>query len=286
MLHKEAPAIALRELLEAVLGLKCSRVDVSRAGLERLEALACELGFGIAVADCKTLPAVEPGKGDWSDHAIKYVPLDHPEGLYTVYLATTPEDAETARLAEAYMGDAAFGELLLIPECCRRFYLDRRPNALAAGDDYIWETLGGALPGRVEPAGANIVAQYFGRCLLSHFPCSLSCAASRQASAFRRGVLSQVSIEFSDYLAEAHGWSMLILRGRGMIAYPEATVTGGGDVIPGNVAPPSIGEIPSEIAQAERLFTDAKGHVVAEREGGRLRLHNTEARLVAVGTQW
>jgi hypothetical protein len=287
ILHEEAPAIGLRELLEAVLGLKCSRVSVTRDGLERLEALARELGFGIAVANSKRISAFHPGKGSWSDQASKYVPLDDPaEGLFAVYLASNPEDARTAREAEAYMGDDAFGELLLIPACCRRFYLERRTQALAAGDDYLWETIGDNLKSGVQPAGANIVAQYFDRCLLSHFPCSLRCVASRQASASRREIIAQVSRQFSDYLAEGHSWSVLVVRGKGMIAYPGAEVVNGSVAPRPGQAPQVIGEIPREFIQPDLLFTGNEGHVVAEHDGQPRRILDVDARLIAIGTEW
>jgi hypothetical protein len=287
ILHEEAPAIGLRELLEAVLGLKCSRVSVTSAGLERLDALARELGFGIAVADSKRISAFHPGKGNWSDQASRYVPLDDPaEGLFAVYLASTPDDARTARETEKHMGDDAFGELLLIPRCCRRFYLERRPQALAAGDDYLWETLGESSQRGVEPAGANILAQYFGRCLLSHFPCSLSCAASRKASALRREIIAQVSQEFSAYLAEAHSWPILVIRGKGMIAYPGATVANGTLMPRRGAAREAVGEIPAEFMQPELLFVDEEGYVVAEHNRHLQRIPGADARLVAIGTEW
>lgn len=287
ILHDEAPSIALRELIEAVLGLKCSRVSVTRGGLKRLEGLARELGFGIAVADSKRISAFHPGKGAWSDQASKYVPLDDPaEGLFAVYLASTPEDAHIARQTEACVGDDAFGELLLIPPCCRRFYLERRPQALAAGDDYLWETLGANPPDGVEPAGANILAQYFGRCLLSHFPCSLSCAASRKESARRREIIAQVSQEFSDYLGEAHRWPVLVIRGKGMIAYPDATVANGSVAPSPSAACQVIGEIPLEFMQPNLLSIDEEGYVVAEHKRQLRRIPGSDARLVPIGKEW
>lgn len=287
ILHEEAPAIGLRELLEAILGLKCSRVSVTRSGLERLVVLARELGFGIAVADSKRISAFHPGKGTWSDQASRYVPLDDPaKGLYAVYLASTPGDARTARETEAYMGDDSFGELLLIPACCRRFYLERRPQALAAGDDYLWETIGENPRRGVEPAGANIVAQYFDRCLLSHFPCSLRCIASRKASASRREIIAQVSRQFSDYLAEGHSWPVLVIRGKGMIAYPGAKVVNSSVAPRPGQAPEVIGEIPREFIQPDLLFTDKEGYVVAEHDRQPRRIPGVDARLIAIGTEW
>jgi hypothetical protein len=286
ILREEAPPILLRELLEAILGLKCSRISVTLNGLKRLKALACDLGFGLYVADSKRISAYHPGKGIWSDQASKYVPLDDPEGLFVAYLALTPEDALTAYQTEAYMGDDSFGELLLIPPCCRRFYLDRRPQALAAGDDYLWETLGEDPGGGAEPAGANIVAQYFGRCLLSHFPCSLRCTLSRRVSVLRRKAIAQVSQEFSDYLAEGHSWPVLVIRGKGMIAYPGAKIVNDSVAPLPDAAPEVIGEIPTEFIQPDLLSTDKKGYVVAEKGRQLRRIPCVDARLIAIGTEW
>jgi hypothetical protein len=287
LLKGEAPAIGLREVLEAVLGFKCSRVSVTRGALERLDRLARELEFGIAVADSKRVSAFLPGKGMWSDQVSEYVPLDDPaNGLFAVYVASTPADAQTARETEARTGDDSFGELLRIPKCCRRFYLERRPQALAAGDDYLWETLGESPGSQVRPAGANILGQYFGRCLLSHFPCSLSCAASRKESALRRQVIARVCSDFSNFLAGAHHWPVVVLRDKGMIAYPDAKVIDDCVMPRPDVERKILGQIPSELLQPDSLCMDEEGYVVVEHNNQLRRIPGADAQLIVIGREW
>lgn len=225
LLRGEAPPLALRELLEAVLGLKCSRVDVAEVGMERLYALSVSHGFGMALASFKTLPVLERDKGDWSDHAAGYVDLSDPRGLYTVYLGPDEEAAETACLAEAQLGDDIFGELLGIPACCRAFYLELRATALQRGDDYLELTLERSAQ-RI-PAGANILGQYFGQTLMSHFPCSLECARSREATWARGRALREVNEDLVDHLEEGHYRHVLVLTGTGMWGFEGQPIPGG-----------------------------------------------------------
>lgn len=286
-LKGKAPPIAVREVLEAVLGLKCSRLNVRQPGLELLQSLSRSYGFGLAVSDWKVIPSVDSGKGSWSDGVVGYVPADNSEGLFAVYLAPTDAQAAMALETEALLGDEAFGKLLGIPACCRRFYLARRPRALSSGNDYLWETLSDVPCKQAVPAGANIIAQYFGRCLLSHFPCGLSCRASRHVSATRREAISGVAPELADYLAEGHHWPALVWRGRGMIAYPQA-LTHEAVVRPlRNSEPVAIGDIPDGFAHSDVIFTDGDGCVVAQRDGRVTGLESgSRARLVPFGNVW
>jgi hypothetical protein len=286
-LHEKAPPIALREVLEAVLGLKCSRLNVWQAGLEHLQALAREFDFGLAVSEWKMIVTLDEGKGDWSDGVLQYVPFDDPRGLFSAYLGSTKEKAITALRAEANLGDDAFGELLGIPSCCRRFYTECRERASSAGNDYLWETLGDVPRCKAEPAGANIIGQYFGRCLLSYFPCSLRCGASRTASTTKREALSRVAPQLIDYLAEGHYWSALVLRGRGIAVYPGAKVCAA-EVRPRlDFKSQVIGDVPSEFTSADRIFIDADGYIMVQSDDHVVgRLPGSRARLVAVEDTW
>ena len=203
----------MRELLEAMLGLKCSRVDVSLTGLDHLDNLATKYSFGVSVADFKVIPKAQEGKGDWSDKA-EYVDLDNPAGLYVVYLAENMEKAENARIAESKLGDNAFGKMLSIPSCCRKFYKANREEALKIGDDYLWFTLPKKFVFNTVPAGANIIGQYFDACFISHYPCCISCQLTRKESLKRKQVLSLVSESFVTDLEEGHKKSYLVIKGK------------------------------------------------------------------------
>jgi hypothetical protein len=252
-----------------------------------MKSLSREYGFGIAVSNWKIVPSSDSGKGDWSDGVAKYVPADDPEGLFSVYLGKTNTEAVKALEAETLLGDDAFGEILGIPLCCRCFYLDRRQRALSSGNDYLWETLDDELLNQAAPAGANIIAQYFGRCLLSHFPCRLHCRASRMASATRRKVLSLVAPQFADYLAESHFWTTVVLRGRGMVAYPQAIINETQVQPDKNVVSIVIGEVPSSFTEADVLFVDREDYVVAENHGNVVaREPRSGARLVIIENIW
>lgn len=214
-IRTEAPAIATRELLEAAAGRKCSRVEVGAAGLDRLRSLSLAFGFGLTVGRHKVIVSRESHKGDWSDGTVEFVPTDAPHGYFVAYLGPTEQAAELARDAEEFLGDDAFGELLGIPPCCRAFYLQYREVALAAGDDYLPWTLAASGSGP-HPAGANICAQYFDSALLGHYPCSLSCMATRERSARTLAWLRRIAPALAIIMETGHRSSYIVEPGIGM----------------------------------------------------------------------
>jgi hypothetical protein len=286
-LRQKLPALPLREILEAVMGLKCSRISLGSDELHYLKNLSNELNFGIAVSDSKTISKAELWKGSWSDRVPHYVPLDYPEGLYTIYVGPNQEEAIAARFAEEVIGDEAFGKLLQIPSCCRNFYSDRQDRSSSEEIDYLWEVVETVPNHELAPLGANILGQYFDRCLLSHFPCSLQCEASRKESLRRSEILSKVAPELVAHLTEGHLLSALVIKGKGILAYSDANVSQS-VLRPSTEAKPQItGTILNEFPSVKSLHIDNEGLVIIEDYFGDLKkLSPDRARLVIVGSSW
>ena len=218
-LKSDAPAMELRELLEAVLGLRSCRLQVSQKGLILIEDLAVKHCFGFAAGTYGLLVTPTPGLGDWADGTGIAVDADHPDALVNVYLGHDTESALAAKHAEECLGDEAFGEVLGIPPCCRRFYSNLTFNIPSSDFHFHWRSVV-AHPQEIEvPAGANFLGRYFGRSFVSHFPCSVTCPATRQQTLSRFGLISAIDQQFAEHIAAAHYWSYLVTRKEGIVAY-------------------------------------------------------------------
>jgi hypothetical protein len=204
------PALSLRELLEAALGLKASRLQVSRQGLDALDDISRHTGLGACLAEYRVLTEINSGRGAWNDRIVARVGLDDARGDYLVYVAEDQDTAEQARVFDALGDDNQFGELLAIPDCCRAFYSRYIRDSYVA--DPLWVVAERCEDSWRVPQGANICAQYFERGFLSHFPCDLGCSKSRGEARRRSIEVGEICESFAAWLAEACGWSYLILR--------------------------------------------------------------------------
>lgn len=192
-----------REIAEAVLGLKVSRVYLTRRQLDLIDSVSQEIGLGISVGSRKHF--LRSDNGPWTDDVAAYLPLESAEGWFVVYLADDAEKADLARQYDETGRDSEFGELLGIPPCCiERFVAvwgreEREFDARA----YLSQQLGHRHIVRVNWRN-NAFGQFFNRCLVSYFPCSLSCCATREIVQQRIQGLSMFAPDCAKYLKSGH----------------------------------------------------------------------------------
>lgn len=227
-LKNEAPAMELRELLEAVMGVRAARIQVSQRGLRRVKEIAKRYRFGIAVADYALLARPTSGLGGWADGAGEEVDHAHPEALINVYLGDCPDRAYIAKHAEEHLGDDAFGKVLGIPGCCRNFYSEAARHNLVSGLLFNWLSVASQPQNISVPFGANFLGRYFGASLVSHFPCALNCSATRRQTEERFSILREVDYDLAEKLIATHRWNYLVIKGTTIVAYMKATSCGDG----------------------------------------------------------
>lgn len=224
-LPKTLSRIDRREIIEAVLGLKCSRVYASRTELDCLDSLSRDDCFGISVGSKKVTFQYSPDRGNWSDSFGEPLPLDAAAGHFGVYLATKPELADRALEADERDDHLAFAALLQIPECCATFFYRSAAGKEARGKDFLSLALAATDVTRRVPSGANVLGQYFDRSFLSHFPCTLQCRYSHSLAVYRRGSLQAISAALTSELAAGHRWPYLIVKDEGIVSFPHASIT-------------------------------------------------------------
>lgn len=275
-----APPQTTRELLEAVLGLRASRIQVSRRGLDAIDNLCSEHSFGASVADYKVVCSQKAARGGWSDAVSEVVPLQDSRGEYLVYIGRTQDDAERARIADASGDDDAFGASLGIPACCRRSFANQQVDSDRG--DPLAAVLAASDPLTSIAVGANVLAKYFGRGYLSHYPCSLHCRDSAVASWQRHEIISKVDSDFGDWLAEGARRWYLVLRS-GIAAY-EPLLEGWPD---GRSVIAHVGCVPEWAARADTIRVSENGGVQALLSGGvSATTSRLDAFLVRTGKGW
>lgn len=229
-LFTHAPPVALRELLEAVLGLRAARIQVSGKSLGTIRDLASRHGFGMAEAAYGLLLRRNPSMGDWSDSEGTIVDREHPDALVNIYLGVDFDTALRAKTAEEEFDDEMFGKMLGIPACCRRSY-DRWMSEGRGPEVLPWLPVEATPPQSRIPAGAMYFGRYFGHGLVSHFPCNLLCAETRQGSRERLEILESLHSAFACSLALTHYWCFLLVTGKTIAAFPSTGRSGDGSSI-------------------------------------------------------
>jgi hypothetical protein len=107
------------------------------------------------------------------------------EKFVVLYIAKTQVLADSSRAADETRDDAAFGQALGYPPCCVRFVDDR---GVVPEHKDVFSLY--AIDGHYDPLcwpGAMAIDQS----LLIHYPCSVSCAASRRLSEGRWNYIRQ-----------------------------------------------------------------------------------------------
>lgn len=183
----------MREILLASCGLKVARTCMSDDDLRAFLPVVEQSNLKIALSSEKYLHRKDIGKGGWSNSLEGAVPPDHPGGLFNVYIATDEYLADLGLKAEERSYQDEFGLLLGIPECCRDAYVRAHPVARVKQNDLIPIVLDNTTGPTPYNSWNNYVSQYFGRTLLSFFPCSFNCPLAAEFAQKSFTLLQQFS---------------------------------------------------------------------------------------------
>lgn len=223
-LQARLPIQACKEIFLASSGLKVSRVCLQPDQAEYLANLAEEFEFFLAASSRRVEHRKDLGKGGWSNSVLEVHPIDGTTGDFELFVATEQGLAESACEYEAKGDDDKFGRLLGIPECCRIRYLEWQSVAARKQNDFVpliakatvWDP-------PFEPMN-NILAQYFGYSLLSHFPCSFDCRFSSKLSSKFYNFLFSEKPSIADLFMKHQHSNVLYSEYSGIIELPGTRV--------------------------------------------------------------
>jgi hypothetical protein len=279
-----APRQETKEIIEACLGLRVTRLQLSPKGVTALLALGEEFSFGVVTGRYGIRSVPTHGLGQWADGIGEATDLGDPNAAVNVYLAHTEELAERGRRAEEEYGDDAFGEILGIPRCCRDFYQRELTDVAKGTQSFHWMVARSMECHKNAAAGCNFFGRYFGGSLLSHFPCSLSCEKSVEIARQTRAALIQVNPSLATALASTHFWAFLVKRQGTITGFPVVQQTGdGGFSVAEGILPADESEVLLRTPSA-RISQDGSMLKIMNRAGAEQVLSADEARFVYAGT--
>jgi len=204
LLLSEFNALQTREIILAKEGLKVSRTLVEPVDLEHKVVLLESLGLYVAIHNKKYIYETDSGKGGWVSRYGLEEDLEANHGSCMLYIGDKPDWVLASRDCEHSQDDAGFGETLGIPSCCVDMYVATIQKADKKQNDYLEFTLENTQSSYPHNSWNNIAAQYFGYCLLSHYPCSFDCAPSAILAKQVNEVLTRYSEEFATRFRQCH----------------------------------------------------------------------------------
>lgn len=169
------------ELIEAVYGVKVSRLAFSENNIPWIDDLISEVGGHWEPAYAPFYHKPDKGKGTWSSLAEQSDRPRHQSGRsWQLYLSNDADQARWARDMEASNDEEALGAVLGIPACCVDFYIKTRSRASQTQNDFTLHSANQTSDTLHLPHWNNTLTQYFGSSLLSFAPCSYHCMAAQQ----------------------------------------------------------------------------------------------------------
>ncbi|MBI2147645.1 hypothetical protein HYU19_04170 [Candidatus Woesearchaeota archaeon] len=141
-----------------------------------------------------------------------------------VYLSPSMEWVHTAKQADADNSHALFGRLLGYPDCCISFFEQHAPQEMAKENDYILPAVKNSRQFFFEN---NIVPRYVDLGVLSHFPCSFGCQASRKLAQEYLSAVARHSPGLAGYVSSAMRMPVVITDHDGAHILQKARQEGG-----------------------------------------------------------
>src|ERR1051326_2771690 len=199
----------LREVILASCGLKIARTCLSKDDLGAFLPVAERNNLKVIVSSEKYLHRKDIGKGGWSNSLERVVPADYDGGLFNVYVGTEEYLAALGLRTEEQNCEDEFGLLLGIPYCCRQAYMQNHHLARLKQNDLIPFVLDNTVGPPPFNFWNNYIAQYFGRALLSFFPCSFNCTLAAYLAQTSFSILRQCSESWANQFITSQQMNIL-----------------------------------------------------------------------------
>jgi len=216
----------IREVLLAAAGMKMSRTCLSDPELVLLRDLAPKHGFRLLASRERYVHRHDTGKGGWSNSIERLAGPEEDNGLRNVYIASDASLNEAGKVLEEASDDRLFGMLLGIPPCCCEAYARFQPEARAKQNDLVPIVLDNTKGEMPYDPWLNYVAQYFGRALLSFFPCSFRCLAAAAAARSTFEMLAECDADWARSFLALQQTNILYTEYQGLHLFRRPLVEG------------------------------------------------------------
>jgi len=251
----------VREILLAAAGVKVSRTSLSEAKLALLRSIATEHGFCVLASADRYIHRRDKGKGGCCNAIERAAGPDEDSGLRIVYVASDSSLTSAAMLLEQAGDDQLFGMLLGIPSCCREAYARFQPTAMAKQFDLVPMALDNT-PGEMPyDAWVNYPAVYFGRALLSFFPCSFRCPSAGTVARSTFKMLAECDAAWAHTFLEFHQTNILYTEYQGVHMFRSPIVDRSIRYKPSHLRSTEPTDLAGILRSGDRLRVRGKRHV-------------------------
>jgi hypothetical protein len=265
-LRREFDDNVIREVLLAAANVKVSRTSLTEAKLAVLRAASERYGFKVVTSEEQWIPRVDFGKGGWANSVARLATPGEVGGVRHAYIASDESLAEVGRLLDAAGEDDLFGALLGIPECCRAAFERFQPTAESKQIDFVPHVLDSTWGEVPYDWRLNYTAQYFGRSLLSFFPCSFLCPVAGELAAETLRMIASCDAAWADRFVRLQRSNVLYTERRGIHLISAPIKDGLITYAPHNIRSTEHSEVASLLLQGDRLEVKSK-HAVQVRRG-------------------
>ena len=256
----------VREVLLAAAGVKLSRTCLSDAKLALLQIIAEKHDFVLVTSSERYLHGRDIGKGGASNSIQRRAEPWEKKGLRNVYVASDASVAVAGKMLEEAAVDEMFGMFLGIPACCRKAFTRFKSMAEAKQNDFIpfvLDSTSGLMP---YDYWLNYPANYFGRCLISFFPCSFLCTAAANIARATFEMLAECHDAWAKSFLDLHQTNILYTEYDGLHLFRGKFVDGSIAYGPDDFISTEPTKVNSLLRRADRLEVRGKHQVVAYRE--------------------
>lgn len=184
---------------------RCSLEYLDADKISTLQKFSRANDFCFELSDYKILFNREKAKGGFSNSCSR-ISVDSANGLFVVFLSKDRMDAQLAKHYCAISDHVKLGALLSYPSCCLHFFTKCVKKRANKKMDFIRDALTDI---RQHDFYNNRALRYFDISLLSHFPCSLDCQASKAIARERLSFLRKENPKIAKFF-ERHLKSMVI----------------------------------------------------------------------------
>lgn len=206
LIGKFEPATVAREVTQAAMGLKCSRLILSETSTATMVEILRKYKVPYFVVDTPIYCLIHRTEHAWSNRILLKDEINkfskkNVEKNYCIYLDV---NKRFGLLKDCDFGidDSQFAYFLGIPECCSNFYSKYIREALLYDLDFIPFCFNDTNFKHI--GWCNILSQYFGFCLFSHFPCSFECKKTRELSKKAFNLMKQLEIKQYEFFLSYH----------------------------------------------------------------------------------
>jgi len=199
-------AIVAREIIQAASGLKSTRLILSESNILKIVQLLKKFKISYFVLDTPVYCLLEGNEFKWSNRILLKEELDkfpivNIEKNYCIYLDARKR-FELLKNSDFGVDDSLIAHYLGIPECCSQFYSKYLKEASLYNLDFIPFCFNET--NYKHDGWCNVLSQFLGYCLFSHFPCSLECENTKNISQNALSFIKHLKIDHYSAFLSCH----------------------------------------------------------------------------------